>query len=80
LISAGLGVAWLRGKAKPATSAQYTLTMIVIGEVVSLLGAWRIALFETWPISQGLYLLMLGTVMLVQWRFLWSPPSSQCSV
>jgi hypothetical protein len=78
--SVALCLMWLRRRTTPATSAQYALMMIVIAELVSLLGAWRVGLFDGWLISQGLYLLMLGIIALVQGRFLWnSPQSSQSS-
>jgi hypothetical protein len=75
-IAAGLGLGWIRGRATPATTAQYALAMMVIAELVSLLGAWRVGLFEGWPIAQALYLVMFGVVALVQGRFLWTSPQS----
>lgn len=78
-VSAALCLMWLRRRTTPATSAQYALMMVVIAESLSLLGAWRVGLFEAWPISQMAYLFMFGIVALVQGRFLWTPQVSQPS-
>jgi len=77
--SAALGYAWYRRTTTPATSAQLALAMIVTAELVSLLGAWRIGPFAAWPISQTLYLSMFVILVLVQGRFLWTPPQRQPS-
>lgn len=76
-IAAAMGLEWASRRTTPATTAQLALAMIVIAELVSLFGAWRVGLFDGWPISQALYLVMFAIVALVQGRFLWtSPPSA----
>jgi len=73
-ISAGVLVAWYRKPSQPMNSAQFALTMIVATELVSLLGAWRVGLFAQWPVSQVLYLVLFGVLILTQGRFLWNSP------
>jgi hypothetical protein len=73
-ISVALVVAWYRKTARPATSAQFALALIVSAELVSLLGAWRVGPFERWPVAQVLYLALFGVLVLAQGRFLWSSP------
>jgi hypothetical protein len=77
--AAAVCLTWLLWRTTPAMSAQYTLLMIVIAESISLLGAWRVDLFGAWPVSQVAYLVMFGSVALVQGRFLWTPQVSQPS-
>ena len=48
--------------------------MIVSTETISLFGAWRVGLFEQWPVSQVLYLTLFGMLILSQGRLLWSSP------
>jgi len=71
----GLLISWYRRR-KPTNSAHTTMTMIVLTEVLSLFGAWRMGPESTWLIAQALYLTMLGIVILVQGRFLWDSPQS----
>jgi hypothetical protein len=73
-ISAGVLVAWYSKPSRPMNSAQFALTMIVATELVSLLGAWRVGLFEQWPVSQMLYLVLFGVLILTQGRALWNSP------
>jgi hypothetical protein len=74
LVSLGIVLAWYRRTTRPASSAQFALTLIVAAEGISLLGAWRVGLFERWPVSQVLYLALFGILVLAQGRFLWSSP------
>jgi hypothetical protein len=73
--SAAIGYAWYRRTTTHATSAQFAMALIVTMELVSLLGAWRVGLFEQWPVSQVLYLGLFGALVLAQGRwFLWNSP------
>lgn len=77
LVSAVLVVFAYRSARRPASSAEFALAVIVAAEVVSLLGAWRVGLFQGWPVTQGLYMVVYATLVIAQGRFLWTPqPSS----
>jgi hypothetical protein len=80
VVSAGLFVAWRRRATKPATPAQFCLTMIVANELISLLGAWWAGPFQRWSVTQFSAWLVLGVLVLLQGRSLWttrlSPSSS----
>ena len=73
-VSAAVLIAWYRQPMRPMNSAQFALTMIVATELVSLLGAWRVGPFEQWPVSQVLYLVLFGVLILTQGRWLWNSP------
>jgi hypothetical protein len=77
MVSGGIVLHWFTSLQRPASSAQFALTIIVMAEVLSLLGAWTIGPFAGWPISQVLYLTMFVIVIAIQGRFLWYSPQSQ---
>jgi hypothetical protein len=77
--AASLASTWYRNawrERQEPTPAHFILTMVVLTEVVSLLGAWRIGPREHWGVSQVLYLTMLGLVSVVEGGYLCSPKSS----
>jgi hypothetical protein len=70
-------VTWYLRKKKAVGSAHYALAMLVAIEATSLFAAWRVGPFEHWDLTQGLYLALLGGLVLLHGRFLWMPqPSS----
>jgi hypothetical protein len=74
VISAGIVIAWYLRSTKPSGSARLALALIVSAETISLFGAWRVGLFDRWPVSQLLYLALFGVLVVAQGRFLWNSP------
>jgi len=71
-ISVGLLIEWFRRAATPATSAHFSLAMILAIELNSLGAAWRVGPLEHWDLSQVVYSVLLGALILLQGRFLWT--------
>lgn len=70
--SAGILVTKYERCVMPSTPAQHALAMIVATEMVSLMGSWRIGPFDHWGVSQVLYLVLFGTLIVTQGRSLWN--------
>src|ERR1700722_8153226 len=70
-VAVGIAIQWFVRTTKAGNSAQLTLAIITLAEVISLLGTWRVGVFQNWMISQALYLMMLVSVIIAQGRILW---------
>jgi hypothetical protein len=75
LASVGAGVSWYLRSTERSSTAQTTLSVIVVGELATLAGSWRIGVFDHWPISQVLYLLTFLLITILQGGFLWQSRS-----
>jgi hypothetical protein len=77
VISVGLFVGWYRRPA-PATSAHFSMTMILAIEMTSLFAAWRhVQVIEHWDLSQVLGLVLFGALIVFQGRCLWTTQSTR---
>jgi hypothetical protein len=60
----------------PTSTAQATLTIMLAGELASLVGSWRLGIFDHWHLSQIAYLFMFSILNILQWGFVWQSRSS----
>jgi hypothetical protein len=75
LATTAIGITWIqRPNREPATAADFALALVLTGELLSLLGAWRVGVFEHWYVSQALYLATFGMLIVSQGRYLCSSP------
>ena len=73
---AGLFAAWCGREKKAVTSSHYGMAMILAIEATSLFAAWRAGPFQHWDLTQGLYLALVGGLVLLTGGYLWTPQHS----
>jgi hypothetical protein len=63
-------VRWYPSKGK-TSPAQASLALLVATETVSLVGAWRVGVFDNWQLTQALNTLVFAVLSFLQGGFLW---------
>jgi hypothetical protein len=70
-VAIGAGATWYRESEEPTSTAHTTLGVIIAGELATVVGSWRLGVFDHWPISQALYLVLFIMISALQGGYLW---------
>jgi hypothetical protein len=77
MVSLGAAIMWYRSPSKvQTTTAQSTLVVIVASELASVVGSWRLGIFDNWHLTQIAYLLMFAVLIVMQGGLVWQSRSS----
>jgi hypothetical protein len=76
-VCVGCALTWYIGAHKPATTAQTCLALTVAVELLSIAFSWRVGIFQQWHLSQGVYLVLYGVLILIQGGILWQHSRSR---
>jgi hypothetical protein len=68
-------VRWYVSKGK-TSPAQASLSLIIAVEAASLVGAWRVGIFDNWQLTQALNTLVFTVLSFMQGGFLWQTRKS----
>lgn len=75
-VALGCAATWYLSTSRaPTTTAQASLAVIIGSELATLVGSWRVGVFDNWHVSQILFLLLYVLLVVLQGGFLWSSRS-----